>query len=43
MCDFELRNKLKSGDPNAFCSFYRETYLRLIGYCSLFIKDAKLR
>ncbi len=43
MCDFELTNKLKSGDPSAFSSFYRETYPRLIGYCSLFIKDSKLR
>ncbi len=41
MGDFEFRNKLKSGDPDTFTSFYRETYPRLIGYCSLFIKDSK--
>ncbi len=41
MGDFEFRNKLKNGDPDTFTSFYRETYPRLIGYCSLFIKNSK--
>ncbi len=41
MTDIDFRNKLKNGDPSTFTSFYQETYPRLIGYCSLFIKDSK--
>ncbi|MCW3804744.1 RNA polymerase sigma factor [Plebeiibacterium marinum] len=41
MSNIEFRTKLKNGDPDSFSSFYLETYPRLIGYCSLFIKDSK--
>ncbi len=41
MTGIDFRNKLKNSDPDTFTSFYVETYPRLIGYCSLFIKDSK--
>ncbi|GAF05017.1 RNA polymerase sigma-70 factor [Saccharicrinis fermentans] len=41
MHSIQFRNKLKNGDSKTFASFYIKTYPRLIGYCSLFIKNSK--
>ncbi len=43
MDKYSNSEKLKFGDPDSFTTLYKETYPRMLGYSSLFIKDEKQR